>query len=200
MRKALAICWLASVSSLARSRCGSRSRISLSSTGVSWRQGPHQAAQKSTTTGHVVGALHDVALEGGLGDVGDHALRVELRAALAKLSVESGGVTLAGEEAGEGIPVVLLHGLTATRRYVVMGSRALERDGHRVIAYDARGHGESTPAPDPDAYDYDDLVTDLAGGARRPRARAAPCWPAPRWAPTRRCGWRSTPPSASPAS
>ena len=81
---------------------------------------------------------------------------------MAELSVESGGVTLAGEEAGEGIPVVLLHGLTATRRYVVMGSRTLERGGHRVIAYDARGHGASTPAPDPDAYDYDDLVTDLA--------------------------------------
>jgi pimeloyl-ACP methyl ester carboxylesterase len=80
---------------------------------------------------------------------------------VAKLSIESGGVTLAGDEDGEGIPVVLLHGLTATRRYVVMGSRALERSGHRVIAYDARGHGESTPAPDPDAYDYDDLVTDL---------------------------------------
>jgi pimeloyl-ACP methyl ester carboxylesterase len=80
---------------------------------------------------------------------------------VAELSIESGGVTLAGEEAGEGIPVVLLHGLTATRRYVVMGSRALERGGHRVIAYDARGHGQSTPAPDPDAYDYDDLVTDL---------------------------------------
>ena len=56
---------------------------------------------------------------------------------------------------------MLLHGLTATRRYVVMGSRALERSGHRVIAYDARGHGASGPAPDPDAYDYDDLVDDL---------------------------------------
>jgi pimeloyl-ACP methyl ester carboxylesterase len=80
---------------------------------------------------------------------------------VAELEVKSGGVTLAGEEAGEGIPVVLLHGLTATRRYVVMGSRALERSGHHVIAYDARGHGASTPAPDPDAYDYDDLVEDL---------------------------------------
>jgi pimeloyl-ACP methyl ester carboxylesterase len=80
---------------------------------------------------------------------------------VAELSVESGGVTLAGEDAGEGVPVVLLHGLTATRRYVVMGSRALERGGHRVIAYDARGHGASTPPPDPHAYDYDDLVEDL---------------------------------------
>ena len=75
--------------------------------------------------------------------------------------LESGGVTLAGQEDGEGVAVVLLHGLTATRRYVVMGSRALERNGHRVVAYDARGHGASTAAPDPDAYDYDDLVSDL---------------------------------------
>ena len=44
---------------------------------------------------------------------------------------------------------MLLHGLTATRRYVVMGSRALERSGHRVISYDARGHGRSAAAPTP---------------------------------------------------
>ncbi len=55
------------------------------------------------------------------------------------------GVMLSGEQAGSGQAVVLLHGLTATRRYVVHGSRALERSGHRVIAYDARGHGRSTP-------------------------------------------------------
>jgi pimeloyl-ACP methyl ester carboxylesterase len=80
---------------------------------------------------------------------------------VAEFSVDSAGVTLAGEEAGEGTPVVLLHGLTATRRYVVMGSRALERSGHRVVTYDARAHGASTGAEDPDAYDYDDLVEDL---------------------------------------
>jgi pimeloyl-ACP methyl ester carboxylesterase len=68
---------------------------------------------------------------------------------------------LAGEEAGEGTPVVLLHGLTATRRYVVMGSKQLERNGHRVVAYDARGHGRSQPAPQPDAYAYTDLADDL---------------------------------------
>ena len=64
-------------------------------------------------------------------------------------------------EAGEGTPVVLLHGLTATNRYVVMGSKALERSGHRVIAYDARGHGRSDPAPDREAYRYEDLRDDL---------------------------------------
>ncbi|HEY2282448.1 MAG TPA: alpha/beta hydrolase [Solirubrobacteraceae bacterium] len=71
------------------------------------------------------------------------------------------GVELAGEQAGIGSPVVLLHGLTATRRYVVMGSRLLERSGRRVIAYDARGHGRSDPAPDADAYGYERLAHDL---------------------------------------
>jgi pimeloyl-ACP methyl ester carboxylesterase len=71
-------------------------------------------------------------------------------------------VRVAVSDSGVGVPVVLLHGLTATRRYVVMGSRALERGGHRVIAYDARGHGQSSPAPDPGAYTYDELGLDLA--------------------------------------
>ena len=69
------------------------------------------------------------------------------------------GTALAGEETGEGTPVVLLHGLTASRRYVVHGSRTLERVGHRVVAYDARGHGLSSRAPD---YGYAVLAGDLA--------------------------------------
>jgi pimeloyl-ACP methyl ester carboxylesterase len=56
---------------------------------------------------------------------------------------------------------VLLHGLTATRRYVVMGSRALERSGHRLVAYDARGHGSSSPAPSRADYGYEHLGRDL---------------------------------------
>jgi pimeloyl-ACP methyl ester carboxylesterase len=87
-------------------------------------------------------------------------------------NVTRGGVTLAGTDAGEGPAVVLAHGLTATRRYVVMGSSALERGGHRVLAYDARGHGASSPAETPDAYRYEDLGADLEavldhGGAQR---------------------------------
>jgi pimeloyl-ACP methyl ester carboxylesterase len=42
-----------------------------------------------------------------------------------------------------------------------MGSKALERSGHRVIAYDARGHGRSSPAPVPASYTYDDLGRDV---------------------------------------
>jgi pimeloyl-ACP methyl ester carboxylesterase len=80
---------------------------------------------------------------------------------MTEILVERAGVELSGDEAGEGVPVVLLHGLTATRRYVVMGSRALERSGHRVIAYDARGHGRSSPAPTSAEYTYDDLGRDL---------------------------------------
>ena len=80
---------------------------------------------------------------------------------MAEIVVERDGVALSGEETGEGAPVVLLHGLTATRRYVVMGSKALERSGHRVIAYDARGHGRSSPAPSRSAYTYDELGHDL---------------------------------------
>jgi pimeloyl-ACP methyl ester carboxylesterase len=72
--------------------------------------------------------------------------------------IERDGVRLAGDGDGDGSPVVLLHGLTATRRYVVMGSRALERSGHQVIAYDARGHGRSASAP---SYSHQDLGLDV---------------------------------------
>jgi pimeloyl-ACP methyl ester carboxylesterase len=75
--------------------------------------------------------------------------------------IKRGGVTLALDDNGEGKPVVLAHGLTATRRYVVMGSTALQRSGHRVIAYDARGHGASSPAAHSGAYGYEDLGRDL---------------------------------------
>jgi pimeloyl-ACP methyl ester carboxylesterase len=91
--------------------------------------------------------------------VGDRPLAVSTDPA--PFSTGHGGVTISGEQSGEGHPIVLLHGLTATRRYVVMGSRALERSGHRVIAYDARGHGRSTPAPEPTAYTYELLAGDL---------------------------------------
>ncbi len=95
-----------------------------------------------------------------------------------ELVVRTEGVVLSGEESargGDGNPVVLLHGLTATRRYVAMGSTLLQRTGHRVIAYDARGHGRSTPAPDR-AYDYERLARDLLAvldAADVPRATLA---------------------------
>ena len=70
----------------------------------------------------------------------------------------AGRLTLKGEALGEGPPVLLLHGLSATRRNVVQGSRAFVKRGYRLISYDARGHGASQPAP---SYKYSDLVDDL---------------------------------------
>jgi len=74
--------------------------------------------------------------------------------------VERDEVRLAVGEAGppDGQPIVLLHGLSATRRYVVMGSKALERGGFRVVSYDARGHGRSSPGK---PYRYAELAEDL---------------------------------------
>jgi pimeloyl-ACP methyl ester carboxylesterase len=77
-------------------------------------------------------------------------------------SVERGdGLALSGDVAGAGEPLVLVHGLTATRRNVVQGSRHLLGRGRQLVGYDARGHGESSPAADRDAYGYADLAGDL---------------------------------------
>lgn len=105
--------------------------------------------------------------------------------------VERATVALSVDETGEGAPVVLLHGLTATRRYVVMGSSALARSSHRVVAYDARGHGRSSPAP---AYTYPELTRDViavldALGIQRAVLAGASM------GATRRCRARCTPPS-----
>jgi pimeloyl-ACP methyl ester carboxylesterase len=78
----------------------------------------------------------------------------------ASLRVARDGTELHGEVAGDGPPVLLLHGLTATRRYVVHGSTALQRGGRRVIQYDARGHGDSSPAPLASAYGYAEQAED----------------------------------------
>lgn len=88
------------------------------------------------------------------------------------LRVDRGGFALDGSDAGSGPLILALHGLTATRRYVFHGSRTLERSGYRVIAYDARGHGESDPAPAPGDYRYADYADDAiavldAAGADR---------------------------------
>lgn len=89
------------------------------------------------------------------------------------LVVRRGANALAGESVGEGAVVVLAHGLTASRRYVVHGSRLLPRRGFRTISYDARGHGESDPAPPGEGYAYPDLARDLRAvvGAGSPDRR-----------------------------
>jgi 3-oxoadipate enol-lactonase len=82
--------------------------------------------------------------------------------------VLAGRQRLAAESVGEGPPVVLAHGLTATRRYVLHGSLALPRRGFHVVSYDARGHGDSDPGVETEAergqasaYGYEQLAGDL---------------------------------------
>ncbi|HSF02211.1 MAG TPA: alpha/beta hydrolase [Solirubrobacterales bacterium] len=79
----------------------------------------------------------------------------------APLAVEREGQRLAGESIGDGPPIALLHGITATRRYVIHGSKVLARRGYRQISYDARGHGQSHPAAADDGYSFAELVADL---------------------------------------
>ena len=92
----------------------------------------------------------------------------------------------AGEIDGEGRAVVLLHGLTATRRYVVQG-RACSRAGLPADRLRRARPRRVRAGAGPAAYEYRDLVADLAPvldelGARAPRpGRAAPWARPPRW-------------------
>jgi pimeloyl-ACP methyl ester carboxylesterase len=74
--------------------------------------------------------------------------------------IERDGQRLAVLDEGEGDAVVGLHGLSATRRYVLMGSNLVPRSGHRVVLFDARGHGRSSPAPGRN-YSYAAMAADV---------------------------------------
>ena len=76
-----------------------------------------------------------------------------------------GGNVLRGESAGDGPVVLQAHGITAARGYVTHGSHLLERRGFTQAMYDARGHGESDPAPDGEPYDYERLAADMGAVA-----------------------------------
>lgn len=82
------------------------------------------------------------------------------------------GARLVGWSEGEGPAIVLAHGITAHRDLVLHGSRHLLRAGFRLVAYDARGHGESGAGPE-GSYRYETLADDLelvcaAQGGERP--------------------------------
>jgi pimeloyl-ACP methyl ester carboxylesterase len=73
----------------------------------------------------------------------------------------SGGNVLRGETSGTGPVIVQAHGITAVRSYVTHGSKLLQRRGFTAVMYDARGHGESDPAPPGEEYEYAELARDL---------------------------------------
>jgi pimeloyl-ACP methyl ester carboxylesterase len=75
------------------------------------------------------------------------------------------GTELYYEEEGAGSPVVLLHGLSADteQNWKAPGIwSALVEAGHRVIGFDARGHGRSGKPHDPAAYAHGAMVKDAA--------------------------------------
>ena len=76
-------------------------------------------------------------------------------------AVARGGNVLRGEASGTGPAVVQAHGITAARKYVTHGSKLLQRRGLTAVAYDARGHGESGPAPAGEGYEYPELARDM---------------------------------------
>lgn len=70
------------------------------------------------------------------------------------------GVDIAYESYGEGYPIVLAHGLAATKE-MWDGQIGPLMEQHRVVAYDTRGHGESnSPNVDDAGYTMAQLVDD----------------------------------------
>jgi pimeloyl-ACP methyl ester carboxylesterase len=67
--------------------------------------------------------------------------------------------TIAYSVEGEGRPVVLVHGITESRRAWDPLVGMLTATGHRVIAVDLRGHGESSHRP---PYDLTTMAADVA--------------------------------------
>jgi pimeloyl-ACP methyl ester carboxylesterase len=75
------------------------------------------------------------------------------------------GVVLAYDEAGQGSAVVYAHGLSSSRAndpfFVQNDWSPVVAAGHRLIRYDARGHGESGGRADEADYTWSSLAWDL---------------------------------------
>ncbi len=71
----------------------------------------------------------------------------------------SGSIELYYEDHGDGPPVVLIHGYPLDGRSWEKQEAALLAAGHRVIAYDRRGFGQSSQPSF--GYDYDTFAADL---------------------------------------
>jgi pimeloyl-ACP methyl ester carboxylesterase len=74
-----------------------------------------------------------------------------------------GDLTFNVAEVGSGSPVILLHGWPDSWHLWEAQMDALARSGHRVIAPDLRGFGESDAPDDVEAYRLNNLIGDVAG-------------------------------------
>jgi pimeloyl-ACP methyl ester carboxylesterase len=80
-------------------------------------------------------------------------------------SFHNGAVEIAYLDEGEGDPILLVHGFASSKNvnwvYPTWVSE-LKKDGRRVIAFDNRGHGDSSKLYDPKAYDIPIMASDIA--------------------------------------
>jgi len=86
---------------------------------------------------------------------------------------------LAYDVDGSGPVAVQLHGLSSSREGDLdlgLDLRGLAGDGHRLIRYDARGHGASTGRPEPGDYRWSALADDLIALAEHVRAGEPVDW------------------------
>jgi pimeloyl-ACP methyl ester carboxylesterase len=79
-------------------------------------------------------------------------------------SFHNGAVEIAYLDEGEGDPIVLVHGFASTKNvnwvYPTWVSE-LKKNGRRVIAFDNRGHGDSSKLYDPAAYEVATMAGDI---------------------------------------
>lgn len=76
------------------------------------------------------------------------------------MKVRTDGVELAVETFGDGPPLIFAHGLTGTRHSLRPQLEPLA-DRYRVVTFDQRGHGDSTPVVDPALYSAPGMAADI---------------------------------------
>ncbi|MBK8027474.1 MAG: alpha/beta hydrolase [Chloroflexi bacterium] len=74
--------------------------------------------------------------------------------------VQSDGLELVAESFGSGPPLIAAHGLSGSRQ-VTRRQLTNLADRYRIILYDQRGHGDSTPITNPSLYNPDRMAEDM---------------------------------------
>lgn len=77
-----------------------------------------------------------------------------------RVIVRTGTVELVTESFGAGPWLLFAHGLTGIRQ-AVKRQFALLAAQYRIVVFDQRGHGESTPVTDPTAYRVTEMADDI---------------------------------------